>query len=242
MKKAFPLILIALVAVFWIKAVDFSFASPLMCDGPVIKQTRSIGAFSKIDAASVFDIQYRYSSTVSCEIEGPEEMVKAAKVKVSGDVLMFSLNGTFNNNSGEPLTVRLSGPEFKGGDLSGAAELKLMGEFPSAPIDLTLSGASEFDGNLKSSNIELSLNGASEAKVRGRADKATIVLCGAAELYGDAFTADDLTITLSGASEARMRVNKKLSAQSSGASHFVYSGTPGNVNRSTSGASSIENE
>jgi hypothetical protein len=242
MKKVFPIILIALVAVFWIKAVDFSFASPIVCDGPVIKQKRTIGAFSKIEAASVFDIEYRYSSTVSCEIEGPEEMVKAAKAKVSNDVLEFSLNGSFSNNSGKPLTVRLTGPQFKGGDLSGAAHLKLLGEFPSAPIDLMLSGATEFDGNLKSSNIELNLNGASEAKIRGRADKATIVLCGASELYGDAFSADDLTITLSGASEARMRVNRKLNAQSSGASHFVYTGTPGNVNRSTSGASSIESE
>ncbi|MCU0435948.1 MAG: DUF2807 domain-containing protein [Bacteroidia bacterium] len=241
MKKAFPFILIALVAVFWIRAIDFEFGIT-RCDGPVIKQTRNVGAFSKINASNVFEITYRYSPTVSCELEGPENMVKATKVSVLNDALSLSLNNNFYHSDGEKITVRLTGPQFKGGELSGAVELKLLGEFPSAPIDLTLSGASEFDGSVKSDNVEFNLSGASEAKIRGKADKAVMTLCGASELYGDAFSADDLTITLSGASEARMHVAKKLNAQSSGASHFVYSGKPGSVSRNTSGASSIENE
>ncbi|MGL5892627.1 MAG: hypothetical protein ACRC3B_22230, partial [Bacteroidia bacterium] len=73
MKKAFPIILVALVAVFWIRAVDFEFFQFVSCDSPVIKETRKIGAFSKIRANSVFDIEYRYSPTVSCEIEGPQD-------------------------------------------------------------------------------------------------------------------------------------------------------------------------
>jgi hypothetical protein len=242
MKKVFPIILVALVAVFWIRAVDFEFFHFVSCDSPVIKETRKVGAFSKIRANSVFDIEYRYSATVSCEIEGPQDYVKATQVSVSNDVLNFKLVGNFHNSGGEPLKVYLSGPEFKGAELSGAAELSMSGPFPAAPIDINLSGASELTGPLNSPDLQIDLSGASELSARGKAQKARMVLCGASEVNGDGFTAEVLTISLSGASSARVRVNKTLDANASGASELIYIGKPGNVNRTISGASSIENE
>lgn len=238
MKRALPFLLIALVAVFWIRAVDFGMAFVNPCDGPTIKQNRKISSFSKIDAGSIFQIEYRHSSTTACEIEGVEEHVKLVRTEVRGGVLYLSLSGSIHNST-EGIKVRLTGPEFRGADISGAAQLTTYTGFPSTPVELGVSGAAQYEGDLNSPDLTADLNGAAQVNLRGTATKMKATICGAAQLDAPDFAADDLRITLSGAGQASLRVNRILNAVASGASQLTYSGNPSKVSRSTDGASSI---
>ncbi|MGL5892628.1 MAG: GIN domain-containing protein [Bacteroidia bacterium] len=234
MKKTL-ILLLAVCAAF----TTLSATPHLMPKPKVISETRALGKFNKINVGSVYDVEYTYATEVSCVISGKEDFVKRTKLTIKDGVLFIDLECSANNNDCGTLKITLAGPEFHGADISGVVEFKLIGEFPKAPVELIISGASEFKGKINATTFEGNFSGTAEVVLSGQTPKANMNVCGTVELKADDFTADDLYINLSGTASAKISVVNKLKAQTSGVSSLVYIGSPSQVDQTIDGLSTI---
>ena len=86
----------------------------------------------------------------------------------------------------------------------------------------------------------LEMSGASRANLSGTATTSDATLSGASRLTANELSIGDLTIDLSGASNAEVTVMGSLSAAASGASTIRYAGSPTVARSEGSDASTIE--
>jgi Putative auto-transporter adhesin, head GIN domain len=207
--------------------------------GTVITETRTIGQFNKVNVGSIYDVEYTYSQEVSCIVIGESDFVKRTKLTITDGILFIELEASKSNNDCHTLKVKLTGPEFQGADISGVADFKLIGEFPKAPVELVISGASEFKGNINATTFEANFSGTAEVQISGQSTKAKMNICGTVEFKAPDFTVNELTINLSGTASAKITVTEKLDAHTSGVSSLLYSGKPAQLNKVTEGLSTI---
>ena len=82
-------------------------------------------------------------------------------------------------------------------------------------------------------------SGASKIKIAGETAKLTVDVSGGTQIDAEELNAGDADVEASGASHVNVKVSGSLRTEASGASKIVYIGEPSNVERKTSGASSV---
>ena len=92
---------------------------------------------------------------------------------------------------------------------------------------------------LKNFSIAVDSSGASKIKIAGETSKFTAETSGASKIDAEDLKIGDADIDGSGASHVEINVSGELTADLSGASKVIYSGTPTAVHKKTSGAGSV---
>lgn len=101
-------------------------------------------------------------------------------------------------------------------------------------------GATSFDiAALSGRRVEIELTGASKIKAKGHADNLVVTLNGASNANLREVPATNVTVEANGASQATVRPASKLQATATGASTINYVGRPAMLQKSASGASTI---
>lgn len=106
---------------------------------------------------------------------------------------------------------------------------------------VTADGAAviEYNAPENTDNVEITLNGACSMTAAGTANTAVYDLSGTSVLKADKLSANEVTVNVSGVSNAEVNANSILNANASGSSSIKYSGNPETVNDNVSGMSSI---
>jgi hypothetical protein len=122
---------------------------------------------------------------------------------------------------------------------SGASEIQVNGVLNVPMLEIVLSGASDFKGEVKVDELSLNVSGASDARLTGTAGAAQITASGASDVKGFDLQVDNCSVKASGASDINISVNKELSVNASGASDVRYKGNCVIKEMSSSGASGV---
>jgi hypothetical protein len=186
--------------------------------GVVAKQVLQPGKFHRIHAGGAAHLIVTVEDKVGAEIEVDDNLLDIVVLETRGDTLTIRTTESYNSQHG--LKIRLSTPELVGLDLSGATR-------------------AEVDG-VNAQEFSLDLSGASSATIKGTAETFRCALSGASRVHCFELETQTAKATLSGASKAELDVTDSLSANASGASSVKYKGKPDHVERSISGASSIQ--
>jgi hypothetical protein len=113
---------------------------------------------------------------------------------------------------------------------SGASEVSLALD-QTKDLAMIASGASEID--IRATGLaysKLGISGASEVSLDGDGGRGDWTVSGASELDADDFNMQELSITVSGASDAEVRSSETLTARAGGASSIHYAGNPETLN------------
>lgn len=206
-----------------------------------IRETRTIQPFSKIQAASLFEVVYTQSAELSCTVAGDDNLVKNTVMEVKDETLLISFSNEecMKNCHNAKIKIMLTGPEFKGANLSGLSSLKLAGDFPKNAIDLSVSGVAQFTGKINATVFSGNFSGVAEVKLEGAADKAEVSVCGTVDLKARELIVDEYQVTVSGVATAKISVTGKLDATTTGLGELTYWGAPKSVAKTVSGLSEI---
>jgi hypothetical protein len=203
-----------------------------------------ISDFTGIRAGGAFEtIEIVRSDSYSVTITGEENLFKNLEVSKDGNTLRIGHSPHLGWMA--RLTrprARITLPILKELKLSGACRGTVSGFNSAEDFRLELSGASSLGGEITAGNIQFDLSGASQVRLTGSANEAVIQASGANQADLRAFSVHNAAIKLSGASNLTLRMDGKLDARLSGASHFGYIGNPVMGDIRTSGASRLSKE
>jgi len=208
-------------------------------DGNVVSQPRPVAAFTTIEVEGAFKVRLRQESTAAVKVETDANLQEYVEVTVSGNRLVVKPRDNYNLEGSRGVVVYVSAPSFEGIDVSGASEVVSENTLAGGgPLSVESSGASIVKLELNMESIDLDVSGAGMTELKGQTRKLNAQLSGASDLNGIDLITIDARVDLSGASKARLNVNRKLDAEASGASEIQYKGAA-EVKSNTSGASSV---
>ncbi len=204
-----------------------------------VRQEINLKNFDQIRTGSAFKVTVSQGSNFRITATGDRTDVNDLDFYVRNGVL----NGGYRSNSRNQrygMKIDITLPTLSAVDFSGATVAEV-GSFNTNTFDVYLSGASKLNLDIKAQKMNIDVSGASQFTPSGNAQKVSGDLSGASQLNAFSFFSDEMNVSVSGASNARVDVAKYLKINASGASKVRYRGNP-TTEISVSGASVVEKD
>jgi len=233
-------IIYLLLAGFSVLMNSCEFNERVVPSGRVTTEEKDFSGYDKLDISHAFTVYVNFSETEeSIEIEAEENLHEYIRVRKEGNVLYIGLENFVNIWGNATLNAYITTRHIEEFTGSGASEFIINDPLVAGNVEIDLSGASYFSGDLETDNINIDLSGASEVELEGTTGTLDVTASGASEVKDYELTIEDLFIDLSGASEAFLTVNNEISVSASGASTLNYKGDAVIVDQHLSGASEV---
>lgn len=204
----------------------------------VVKETRIVGNFTKLDVSGAFEVFLVQGNARELVIEADEDIIDRVITKVSGSELEIYMRSPLR--SYKKMKVYLTFEEIDEIELSGAVKLRGGNLMQFNKLDLELSGACDVAFEMEAQHIDLDLSGASKLSLTGIVEGIKADCSGASELFLSELKATHIDFESSGASTAKFWVTESLNVDGSGASDVRYKGEPKTLNVNASGATTVK--
>lgn len=207
--------------------------------GNFIKEVRTVSNFNKLDIGGAFTVYLTQGDQEKLEIEADSKEIGEIVTEVEGGKLKIHTKPGWGERFHD-MTIYLTFKNLDYIDFSGAVEVKAESLLTFSELEMDVSGAAEIDMQLKAEKYTAEFSGASEITFSGTCKSGSIEISGASEFHAEELQFEELTLDLSGASEARVFSTNKLRIDASGASEVKYKGNPPDIRIDESGASDIK--
>lgn len=216
------------------------FAKRIRGNGNVTTQSRSVGQFNNIDVSGNIDVYARQDSSVSVRVEADDNLQQYVETFLDGDVLRIKTEEGYNLRPSRQIKVYVSSAMFKKFEASGACNIFSEGKITSTSnIDVDLSGSCDVTLEVSAPKISADVSGACTIKLKGDTKEFEVQGSGSTDIKCFDLVADKVDLDLSGAGDAEVYANVKLSGDISGAASVKYKGTA-QTDIHTSGATSVK--
>lgn len=226
MKKIGLIVFIAALTVGSILSASFNFGSfsifgnfrGVRGSGNLRNETRDVSDFKEIKAGGAVNLEVVAQNDFNVSVEADDNLLQYIKTETDGDTLKIYTENNINPKS--RINVRISMPELNSIDLSGASTANV--------------------SNVSSNSLTLEASGASKIKIDGTAKTLKSEASGASNVDASGLTVEDADVEANGASKTIVSATNDLKADASGASTIYYTGEPRNIEKNSSGASSVK--
>lgn len=206
--------------------------------GKQISEDRQVSAFHAIKISGGFEVELIQSDAESLTILADDNLMNLIKTEVRNGELKISLTEPVRN--AKKMKAIITFRHLDNIDISGAVRLKGMNSMSFEKLSIDASGASDIRLDLTSNSLDMDLSGASKTNMSGKVNKVDADCSGASKFYASELETSSFRFEASGASYAEVWVKDRLSVDASGASTVRYKGKPANIEKTTSGASSVK--
>ncbi len=207
-------------------------------------EMRKASGFTSIEVSGSIDLFLSQGTEEGVAVSASsDEIRERIKAEVRGNTLHIYLDGkglNWKKWSNNKMKAYVSFINISGIEASGACNVKTSGKIKSTDLTIEMSGASDFTGELSVNKLKIEASGASNFRLSGSATNATIEASSASNIKAYELKVDNCKITTTGASDARITVNKELNAQASGGSSIYYRGEGLIRDINTSGAANVK--
>ena len=217
-----------------------AYAQKAIVNDPNAEQRTLNGSFNAIKISGGIDLYLSQYETESIAVSASEQKYKdGIKTVIENNTLMIYYDGNRSWNGNKKMKAYVSFKNLQKLQASGACDVQVAGTVNVPSLNLNMSGASDFKGDVKPHILVINLSGASDIKISGSANSVDIESSGASDVKGYDLLIETCSAKASGASDINITVNKELTAEASGASDIYYKGNGVIKNQRTSGASSV---
>lgn len=208
--------------------------------GDITTESRSVGGFTSLEVSDALEVQITHSATAEgVTVEANSNLHPYIKTDVVAGTLRIRMKDKVHIKPGAMIVVHVTDSDLDRVTASQASDVRLQNNWQGTSMDVHLSGASKFKGEMNVDLCNMRIKGASDGNIWGSADEMYAELSGASRLIEYGFGIGTLTVKLSGASESKLTVNDLLNVTASGASSFDYMGNAQIGTLEVSGGSNV---
>lgn len=201
-----------------IKGEFFSFSfGGVHGSGNSTSERRDVTGFHGIEVGGVYQVEVTAQQDFSVTVEADDNLVPLIRTEVDGGILRIVSDKRISPKS--VIRIVIAAPDIDDLNVSGAANVTV--------------------SDIKNAGLSIDASGASKVTVNGETEKLTVDVSGAMRVDAVDLAAVNATVGASGASQVTVNVSGDLRTSASGASRITYAGSPKNVTKKTSGASSV---
>ena len=207
-------------------------------------EPRLVKDFTGIEVSGAISVYLSQGTEDAVAISASsEEIVKKIKTEVRNGILHIYFEGKGMNWNGwgnTKMKAYITFKQLNHIESSGACNVKVIGTLNVNNLVVSLSGASDFTGDLAIEKLDLNVSGATKSTLTGKVNQLMVGVSGASSVRAYDLVSNMATIGASGASSVHVTVNSELSATASGSSSITYKGAADLKKMIKTGASSIK--
>ena len=185
--------------------------------GKVVRQERSVGAFTAIVADDAVNVVVTIGPRHSLEVQADDNLIDRITARVEDGALRIGAAGSYSTASAP--TVHVTVPRLDRVDLHSSSDARIEG--------------------IRGSRLFLSSNGSGSFDVTGRVQAVEVELYGSGDARLADLEADDVRIAIHGSSDAHVKAGKSLRAAVYGSGDIRYSGDSVQVEQNVYGNGTI---
>jgi hypothetical protein len=189
----------------------------------IVKETRSVEAFTGIDVGGAFNVYFTQQENMSLVVEADENLLEKISTNVNGETLYIKSNNIKNATS---LNIYLSAPGLNELIASGAANVKNENTLNGESLNIRVSGAASVELDIKINDLTTDASGAGYLKLSGSAAYHDVDASGAAEVKAGNLETIKTTANASGAADLTIRASEEAISETSGAGSVSILGNP----------------
>lgn len=197
---------------------------------------RNPGTFSKIKITGSTTVEIVQGPVSGIHIEGPAELVEKVKTELNNDELLIK------DGDDSKVKIIVTVPTLTAIQASGGVNVKSQGKIAGDKLRIDVSGAVDVELDVDITTIDVHETGACDVKLTGKTQDLNAEISGASDLKAYGLEADNVTLNVSGTSDANVNVKTTINANASGASDVRYVGTPVNKTLNKSGTSDVRHK
>lgn len=232
--------LVALVSLFATACID----DVIAVHGSGEMESREF-EFDAIDALAVarsfaVDVRVEPGADARVTVTMDENLFDYLVIEDRAGQLVIDATRNLRPSSGMSIQVTVASLDLL--EASGASDVTVQGAVEGAIVQLDASGASHIRlADVVAGDLHVDASGASLVVVeRGRVTDLRVEASGASAVDASSVEAIDAEVQASGASEIEVGAARSVTGEASGASTVSVFGSPGEVDVTTSGASSVD--
>lgn len=213
--------------------------------GPRVSQTRTPGAFDRLDASGHLEIEVVQGTGHEVVVEAPAGDQARVRTRVDGRTLFVSAGERhgrwrpFGRHTSEAPRLRVVAPAIESIALAGAVKLHAS-RLAVPALRVSASGATHVEiDSLEARTLRFAGAGAVRADLSGHVGEQSISLSGAGDIRAAALASDSAKVSIAGAGRVIVRADKTLNVKLAGAGSVEYYGDPA-LTQSVSGLGRVK--
>jgi hypothetical protein len=168
----------------------------------VVRESRDIPSFDKIDIGGAFDVKITFGEPQKVEVESRQKALADIKTDVKDNKLIVTSERISGNT---PLNIYISIPTISLLEVHGAAEVSGLTPLTAEMLTILVSGAASADLNLDVATLRTEASGAADLDLEGKATHHSTIVSGAATVNAKGLETETTDADVSGAGTARVR-------------------------------------
>lgn len=204
-------------------------------------QARPVGGFTAVHVGGSIDLYITTGNEDAVAVSARDAGVLTdVTTEVKNGELYIGMRNDHRSHSSEDVKAYVSVRNLNKLEASGASDIYVNDVLQANDLSISISGASDFKGQVRTQNLRLNASGSSDYTIAGKTINLKIDLSGASDVKGFDLVSDNCDIEGSGASDVKITVNKEIKANLSGACDVAYRGDAAVRDVRTSGSSSVK--
>ncbi|MCU0403126.1 MAG: DUF2807 domain-containing protein [Chitinophagaceae bacterium] len=189
-------------------------------------QVRQAGKFEAISINGAFEVILTQADEQAVVVSASNEMLRdMIETDVRDATLFVGLKkSNFDWRGGRKFRVYISVPVLKRIEIGGYSKFSIENGLKADNLDITISGSSDFSGNISSKALKLHSSGSSDFRLSGKSERLSVVVSGTSDVRGYDLQVDYCEINASGNSMIEITLEKEMTVNVSGGSKVYYKG------------------
>lgn len=193
-------------------------------EGPVVKQSRLPGAFSKLELDIPATLTYIVADSVSLTIAAQENIIGLITTETDGALL--EIKSTEDYKSDIPVEIIMTVRPLDAIFLNGSGEIRGINTMSGDELKLEINGAGDIKGNFDYQQLRSEIKGSGDLHLSGKVQEHKAQINGSGDINAVDLLADICRVTINGSGDAEVQVASKLQVKVTGSGTVKYSGTP----------------
>ncbi len=209
----------------------------------ITTQTHNFSDFTAFEVSSDFDVTVEFSEDDDeVRIEANENLHEHIIVEKEGDKLIVRMDAPLSIRGNSTTKIFIRTAEINDFKATGDCTIKLTNTLETEQeTNITLTGDSEFSGDVNVKNLYLKATGDAQFELSGSANFTNIKLTGDCEMKDYHFECQDANLDLTGESKVYLTVQNSMDIKATGESNIYYKGNGSISQQNVTGEAKIKN-
>jgi hypothetical protein len=201
-----------------------SSAQDIKGDGNVVKESRSVSSFSKIEMDDVINVFLTQAESESVIVESDKNIIPLISTNVKDDKLYITLKSGIKIEKVTKINVYVNIRNIDEIELNGVGNLKSTNKLELGNFKISSNSVGNTNLDLSCDNLELQNNSVGNTTLTGKAENVNIISNSVGNVNASGLTAQILTIHNNSVGNAEVKADKEIYISQSGIGNITYKG------------------
>jgi Putative auto-transporter adhesin, head GIN domain len=194
-------------------------------NGNVVKETRDVSSFDKIEVNGVMNVFLNQSGSESVVVESDQNLLSYIKTKVKGNILVIGTKEDIDIEKSTKLNVYVNLSNLTSLEMNGVGKVESQNQLKLSNLEINNNGVGNLKLDLDCDKLNAQINSVGSVTLTGNVNNAFIQHNGVGNLMAFDLSVDILKIESNAVGSAEVNAAREIYIDNNGVGNIIYKGS-----------------